>query len=355
MTRIVVVGAGMAGMACARSLQRRGLSPLLIAPVQETHNRGETLSFRAGPFLETLDWLPLLDSATALACAGRYSIWGNELLRRDDSHGEANGGWHIDRCKLEARMAQTLDADGVARVTGMVRSMTRTPHGMVLERDDGTRHDAAFVVDCSGRAAVSAGDGCLTRVDRLVAVYALVAIGDDAEVAPATLVEAVGDGWWYMSAVPGRRMLVGFFTDSDLLTSGLRKEPQRFAQMAAETIAVSQRLASLDLDLTGQTLEFAPASTVTATRIVEPRIVRAGDAASALDPLAANGLATALWSGLQAADVIAEFAEGQQSAAARYEQSFLQGIAAHLTAQRSLYAAERRFRDLPFWQRRNGA
>jgi 2-polyprenyl-6-methoxyphenol hydroxylase-like FAD-dependent oxidoreductase len=354
MTRIVVVGAGMAGMACARSLQRRGLSPLLIAPVQETHNRGETLSFRARPFLESLDWLPLLDEATALACEGRYSIWGSDSLRRDDTHGEAGSGWHLDRSKLEARMAETLHADGVERVTGIVRGLTRTPQGISLELADGTCHESELVADCSGRAAVSAGEASLTRLDRLVACYSIATLDDDAEIAAATLVEAVADGWWYMSALPGRRVMVGFFTDSDLLASGLRKEPERFAQMASGTIAVSQRVASLDIDLARLPLEFAPASTVTATHIVEPRIVRAGDAATALDPLAANGLATALWSGLQAADAIAGLAGGQQAAAARYEQSFLQGIAAHLVTQRSLYAAERRFGALPFWQRRSG-
>ena len=354
MTRIVVVGAGMAGMACARGLQRRGLRPILIAPPQAAHNRGETLSSRARPFLEALGWLPLLDDATTLSCEGRYSIWGNATLRRDDTQGEAESGWHIDRRKLEARMMETLDADGIERVSGTVRTVTRMRHGASLELSDGSRHEADFVIDCSGRASVSAGDANLMRLDKLVACYAIAALDDDAEVAAATLVEAVADGWWYMSALPGRRVLVGFFTDSDLLSSGLRRDPARWAQMASETLAVSQRVTSLGIDLARSSLQFAASSTVTATRIVEPRVIRAGDAASALDPLAANGLATALWSGTQAADSVAELIAGNGAVAARYEQSYLQGIAAHLAAQRSLYASERRFRTLPFWQRRNG-
>jgi len=354
MKRIVVVGAGMAGMACARRLQRRGLAPVVIAPEQEPQNRGETLSFRARPFLESLDWMSLFDESTALACEGRYSIWGGASLRRDDTVSEADSGWHLDRRALEARMARTLDDDGIARITGTVRALRRTAEGITLELADGTHHEADFVIDCSGRAAVSAGEAALKRLDKLVACYAIVALGDEAELASATLVEAAADGWWYMSALPGSRLLVGFFTDSDLFAPGLRKDAARWAQMAAETIAVSQRIASLDIDLARQPLKFAPASTVTTTRIVEPRVIRAGDAASALDPLAANGLATALWSGLQAADAVAECIAGHQAIAARYERSFLQGIAAHLTAQRALYAAERRFRDRPFWQRRNG-
>ena len=354
MTRIVVVGVGMAGMACARSLQRQGLRPLVIAPLQAAQNRGETLSFRARPFLEALGWLPLFDAETALRCEGRYSIWGTAALRRDDTHREAESGWHIDRRRLEARMAETLEADGVERVDGTVRALARTPQGVSLELADGAQYEADFVIDCSGRASLSAGDASLTRVDKLVACYAIVALDDEAEVAPATLVEAVAEGWWYMSALPGRRILVGYFTDSDLLSAGLRRDPARFAQMAAETIAVSQRVDSLGIDLAQSSMQFAAASTVTATRILEARIMRAGDAASALDPLAANGLATALWSGTQAADSVVKLLADDASVAARYEQNFLQGIAAHLAAQRSLYASERRFRTLPFWQRRNG-
>ena len=170
----------------------------------------------------------------------------------------------------------------------------------------------------------------------------------------ATLVEAVAMGWWYMSMLPGPRILLGLFTDSDLAPPGLHKNARKWAELAARTIAISARLESLGIDpKVSQQRQFAAASTVISSRLVEPRIVRAGDAASALDPLGANGLATALWSGIRAAESIIGFIDHDETAALRYEQSFLTGIASHLATQDLLYRSERRFSDAPFWRRRN--
>jgi 2-polyprenyl-6-methoxyphenol hydroxylase-like FAD-dependent oxidoreductase len=357
MHQIAVLGAGMAGMACARALLRRGCRPLLVAPRHDVPNRGETLSFRASPFLESLGWLGLFDAETAIASEGRYSIWGSASLRHDSIHQDGQSGWHIDRRLLESRMTASLDADGVNRIAGEVRQLSRSPDGVILELADGSTIETAFVVDCTGRAFLTSGpDVRPRRLDRLVACYGIYGIDDDVEAVAATLVEAVAMGWWYMAPMPGPRVLLGLFTDSDLLPPGLRQDVAAWADMASETIAIFARVESLGIDLaTASPLNFAPASTVTASRLVEPRIIRAGDAASALDPLGANGLATALWSGMQAAGSALGLLEGDETIAARYEQSFLEGIASHLATQRALYAAERRYRDSPFWRRRNGS
>jgi 2-polyprenyl-6-methoxyphenol hydroxylase-like FAD-dependent oxidoreductase len=357
MRKVVVLGAGMAGMACARTLVRRGCCPLLVAPDQEVASRGETLSFRASPSLEALGWLDLLDAETALASQGRYAVWGGSALRRDALHEEGTSGWHVDRRRLEARMTATLDVDGVDRIRGEARHLTRAPDHLVVELADGSSLATEFLIDCTGRSAITAGpQAAPRRLDRLVCCFSIVALGNDVEAASATLVEAVTMGWWYMSVLPGNRVMVGLFTDSDLLPNGLRNSPTLWAEMASQTSVILQRLSSLGIDLTtADNLHFAPASTVTTTKLVEPRIIRAGDAASALDPLGANGLATALWSGIQVAESVMGLLAGDGAAAERYEARFLQGIASHLATQTAIYASERRFPAAPFWQRRSGS
>jgi len=357
MHQVVIVGAGMAGMACARALSRGGYRPRLVAPGHDAANRGETLSFRASPYLQNLDWLDLLDAETAVACQGRFSVWGNSALRHDSFHQEGTSGWHIDRERLEARMAASLEADGVERLCGEARQLTRSSDRIIVDLADGASIEAEFVVDCSGRSSITSGpEAPLRRLDKLVACYRIYDLDHDVEAVPATLVEAVESGWWYMSMMPRARILLGFFTDSDLLPAGLRKDMNLWADMASQTRAVSVRLGSLGIDaaLAGQ-LQFAPASTTTMSGLVDHRIVRAGDAASALDPLGANGLATALWSGMQAAESIAGLLARDDTAFRHYEQQFLAGIASHLLMQRAMYASERRFVNAPFWRRRNCA
>ncbi|MFH0298598.1 tryptophan 7-halogenase [Bradyrhizobium sp. 31Argb] len=333
----VILGAGMAGMACARILSRRGIDALLVAPPSDVASRGETLSFRAGPYLETLGWHGLLDAETALVNQGSYSVWGNRALRRGMFHQEEMSGWHIDRYRLEARMAETLEADGVDRVFCEARQFSRSETGIAVELADGSPVNTRLLVDCSGRSAVTAGPAVtLRRLDKLVACYSVFTLDEDVEAIPVTLVEAVAIGWWYTSLLPGSRMLVGLFTDSDLLPAGFRKNAGLWADLASQTTAISPRLSSLGMDLAAAPeLHFA--------------------AASALDPLAANGLATALWSGIQAAEsVVGLLTQNDGTKAVQYQQQFLQGIASHLAVQTAMYASEHRFTDAPFWQRRRG-
>lgn len=357
MHEVVILGAGMAGMACARTLLRRGCRPLLVAPVQDTANRGETLSFRASPHLERLGWLGLLDTETAIACQGRYSIWGSATLRRDSLHQESESGWHIDRQQLERRMAKLLDADEVARHHSKALRLSQTPAHVVVDLADSSSIEAAFVVDCSGRASVTADRATpMRRLDKLVACYVIFELERDVEAMPATLVEAVAAGWWYMSVMPGHRILLCFFTDSDLLPAGLRQDMTQWTDMISHTDAISARVASLGIDPAAcPRLQFAPASTTTMSKLIDHRIVRAGDAASALDPLGANGLATALWSGIQAAETVTGALVQDNTASRHYERQFLEGIASYLITQRAIYASEHRFPSAPFWQRRNDA
>lgn len=254
-------------------------------------------------------------------------------------------------------MAKALDADDVARHDNKACRLSRGPSHIVVDLADGSSIEAEFVIDCSGRAAVtSGGDTPMRRLDKLVACYGIFELEQDVEAMPATLVEAVAAGWWYMSVMPAHRILLCFFTDSDLLPAGLRQDMTQWADMVSHTRAISARVASLGIDPAAcPHLQFAPASTTTMSKLIDHRIVRAGDAASALDPLGANGLATALWSGIQAAETVAGALVRDNTASRHYERQFLEGIASHLIAQRAIYASEYRFPGAPFWQRRNDA
>ena len=144
--------AGMAGMACARALTRLGHRPCLVAPEHDAANRGETLSFRAAPFLEKLGWSGFLDADAAIACQGRYSVWGSSALRQDTFQQEGESGWHIDRRRLEARIAESL-VGCVERICGEARQLSRAPDRIVIDLADGAAIEAGYVIDCSGSMA----------------------------------------------------------------------------------------------------------------------------------------------------------------------------------------------------------
>ncbi|MGX7742553.1 NAD(P)/FAD-dependent oxidoreductase [Rhodopseudomonas parapalustris] len=351
---IAVIGGGLAGLAAARTLVLSGRRPLLIAAARDVVSRGETLSPAAAQLLDRLQWSDLLDADTAVPSEGRFSVWGDATLRRG-ALGEG-GGWHLDRAGFELRMRARLQGDGVDRAAATCTLLAHHCDGVVLELSDGRVIFADAAIDCSGRVALSSGTAAgRRRTDRLVAVWRVLDLPDDADPAAATLVEAVVLGWWYMAPLPGRRMMLGLFTDTDLLPAGATQDGARWTALAASTIAIAPRLQSLGLDVVARHAppRVAAAATVTAGRLIEGCVLRAGDAAAALDPLGANGLATALWSGVAAAEAALTLADGDRERADTYERDYLLGIAQHLVTQQAMYAAEPRFSDAPFWQRRH--
>ena len=357
MHEVAVIGAGMAGMAAVRSLVRHKRDAILIAPTtrRAPASRGETLSPRAAPTLERLGWRDLLDTDAAAPIGARYSVWGSSRLVRDESASGIGLGWHVDRGRLEGLMSDRLSAANLTRVADRVRKTERRPLGWRLHLAAGEVVDARFVIDCSGRTATSSKHQAGRRgLDRLVAVFATLAV-PEAEMAPATLVEAAAAGWWYTSLVPGGNLFVALFSDADLLPKTIRREPGVWARLLAGTTATSSRLGSLGLTLDNPPTGSAAAASLVRAQIVEDGLVRAGDAAAAFDPLASNGLASALWSGAGAADAVAAALGGDPRPLGRYESAFRAGISSFLVEHSAVYAAERRFSGATFWERRHRA
>ncbi|WP_322516893.1 tryptophan 7-halogenase [Rhodopseudomonas palustris] len=353
MDRIAIIGAGVAGLAAARRLVLAGHRPILIAPDSAVPNRGETLSPKALTLLEALQWPHLLDADSTLPGDGRFSVWGDATLRKAPDH--EGLGYHLDRAQFERLMRTALFAHDLEQARTSVTAIAHRPACVELTLADRAVISAPAVIDCTGRAALSSGEAAQRRrLDRLIAAWRVLDLPDDAETVAATLVEAVELGWWYMSPLPGRRMMLGLFTDSDLVPTGVAQDGVRWAGLAAGTRAIAPRLASLGLEASAAETPpaIAPAASITVGRLVEGRIVRAGDAAAALDPIGANGLATALWSGTQAAGAALGLARGDADAGAAYERDYLQGVAHQFAAQNAMYASEQRFADAPFWRRR---
>ena len=172
-------------------------------------------------------------------------------LRRGAVHQEEMSGWHLDRQRLEARMAATLDADGVERdlrrgpsvveIAGADRCGTRR-RLLDRERNSSLIARAAPPLRPVPKRRFAASTG-------LWPATASLTLDSDVEAVAATLVEAVATGWWYMSMMPGGRDLVGLFTDSDLLPPGFRKDIKFGPRWRRRRAAVSARLASLGIDL----------------------------------------------------------------------------------------------------------
>jgi flavin-dependent dehydrogenase len=76
-----------------------------------------------------------------------------------------------------------------------------------------------------------------------------------------------------------------------------------------------------------------------------------GDAAMALDPLSAHGMATALWSGHKAAQATVAALQGNRQPQQQYIDSIGKNWELYRQQRSDIYQAQPRFADSPFWQR----
>lgn len=354
MYMIIVVGAGIAGMVATRRLSMQGHKPVWVSAAAPPAALGETLSERGVRFLNALGWSGALDATVALPSQGRFSVWGSAGLRTvQDEDGQ---GYLVDKARLEDRLGQWLQRDIQGAQRARVQRVESLSDGVRAVLDDGSVLQGQALIDCTGRAAISSDAQTeRRRLDRLVAVWRVFDLPEHVQTLSASLVEAVELGWWYMSPMPGQRMMVALFSDADLLPESLSRDAGCWSGLARSSDAVRVRLESLGIDcvLDQVTPTVSAAASTLASCVVQGRILRAGDAVATMDPLAATGLATALWSGVQSADAALALLKGDAGPAHRYEKDYLLGLVHHLNSQHALYGMEQRYAGQPFWQRRH--
>ncbi len=355
---MLVAGGGPAGAAAAAAARAQGLDVELVsAPGRQLHP-GESLPPGTEAVLSQLFGARALRWRRHLAAYGTRSAWGDADLERTDFMLNPLGhGWHVDRRALDASLLRSLRAQGVR-----VRRATRVAH---CSRDgaswevafDGKRSGvrARAIVDATGRAArVARSQGARrARLDRLVAVYWLLGNSDEREPDSTTLVEAVPDGWWYTTPVPGRLRVAAFLTDADLLPPRAARTTRDWSERLALAAHIANALASAGLSLSHTPL-VTDASVAYLDPLAGPGWAAAGDAAVSFDPLSSQGIPTALLMGHEAGQAVAAIlTDGDPDPLLRYSSNYATLLENHVRMRAAYYALEQRWPHTPFWRRRH--
>ena len=353
---VAIVGGGAAAAAAALSLAGSGLRIAIVAPRCEAGDRpGESLAATGVELLAELGLGEAFAAGPHRPATARFSAWGSELLAQSNPIAPSGAlAYVLDRPAFDRMLRDALERPGFA-VDGTVECAERCGDGWALYLAGGTRVDARFAIDCSGRAAVVARGAALRRrSDRLVACYAFLGQTSGAvEPTPATMIEAVDDGWWYATLLPDKRLSLAFFSDPDRLPRGITRDARAWAKMVAKTRSIVRWLESAEYAI-AEPPRLASAATTWLEPVAGDGWAAAGDAAAAFDPLSSHGLTTALWSGRRAALAAAAAIEGDGNPLARYAEDFQAAIRSVLAARSSVYARERRFAGSGFWRRRSG-
>lgn len=352
--QIAVIGAGIAGAACCLRLAQAGIEPVWIGKSTDRRDKpGELLSAAARPVLTALGLEDLLQSEKHRASHTLYSAWGSRQLAERSSIVHLEGPQVVlDRPAFEKDLVQRVTQAGIHPAGEDLLQADQVENGWELTLNTRTV-SCSFAIDASGRKAVLAGKQTTRfRADKLAALYAFLEQDPSSEISPsqATIIEAVPSGWFYTTLLPDGRLAFSYYSDADLMPSR-RRETGPWPCLLAEATYVRRWIeeAGYKLPLENNT---ASAATSWLAPCAAKTWLAVGDTAAAFDPLSSHGMTSALWSGLRGADAAIAAVNGDISGVRNYSTNVARGVQEFLTTRSRIYAMEPRFKDNPFWQRR---
>jgi flavin-dependent dehydrogenase len=338
---------------------RTGLDVVVTeAAVEPVERFGESVP---PDILLALDRLGLADAFRAdghCPCPGSMSVWGRNRPGYNDFILNPIGpAWHIDRPRFEAMLRTRAQQAGASiwTATRAVAVDDADDDGFIVtvqQRSHGTRRvRAAWVLDATGCAAWFARRHGATRRthDRMVAIVRLAAIGSGTFTAQ-TLVEATAPGWWYCARLPHDRIVTVLITDQRQARDYLLADYARWRELLAGTTLLAPRLDACRLD--EQRFRTYPVTSAMLDRVEAKRWLAIGDAASALDPIASQGIYKALADAADATEVIAAAAGRRAQPPWSYTERVTARFEDYLANRAYLYGLERRWADAPFWRQR---
>jgi flavin-dependent dehydrogenase len=352
----LIAGGGPAGAAAALLLARRGHRVLLAESSRyDVPRAGETLPPYAAKLLTDLgiqDRLELAVPSSAIC-----SAWGSSEIVTQHFLGDPNGpGWHVDRQRFDAMLAEAAaeagatvlrgtKVAGVARADGGFEATLRAAEGLRTLR-------ARTVIDATGRGSRIARALGARRVvyDRLIGIAAVLAPQGPPAIGDALVLEAAEEGWWYSVPLPDGSLLVAYMTDGDLLSRSRCRPAVLWATAVERTLHTRTRARRFGRI---ENVRVHNAGTSRLDCAAGAGWLAIGDAASARDPLSADGVCVALASGMNAADALAAYLGGDALALSAHGAAMAGPFDDYLAERGRYYGLEQRWPASLFWCRRH--
>ncbi len=349
-----MIGGGPAGSICALELARLGHKVTLAErTVSHKPKLGETCGPRVRQLLERRCDLPLPQSISK-PLENFYSVWGTpEIDGRSFTFWQGETGFVLDRMAFDTWLLDSAEAAGVIVLRGChITGGTWDQKGWKLDALVEGEHqivEASFVVEATGPRVRAAVQPDVTRyfTDTLVCVS--VELPEQLAESARVMVESCADGWWYTVRLPNGRQILALFTDADLIEP-VETRLRWLKSLLEKTSHIRGLVNDLPKDAK---IEVCDARTSVRNVLCRGGWISIGDAVWCLDPLSGTGIQRAINDGINAAPAISQsLTTGSSAALKAYALSQAGRFKESLGAQRLHYGAEMRWRDAPFWRRR---
>jgi flavin-dependent dehydrogenase len=354
---VFIAGGGPAGIATALSLDRRGIPAIIAEPtLQPPMKAGETIPPNIMPLLNRLGLAALLDVPAHLPSYGNRFVWGQATpVDKIFLFHTEQEGWHLDRRCFEQQLRTHIIATGTQYLSGWRLSDCKPKTDgwlVVIKNAEGEERSFScdFMVDATGRK------GRITRMlgiprynlDKLAGINVCYHLSDN--IPQYAYIEAVQDGWWYAAPLSGKRLVVSYMTDTDLLSPAFMETMDYMASVKQTTL-----IGPL-LDHTSILSATALSVHAAATGYIKTRYghnwLAVGDAAFAYDPISSYGITSALEGGYYGGHAIADTLTGNKEALPAYDWLISEAFAVYKEMHRQQYRLEKRWEKERFWERR---
>ena len=350
---VVILGAGVAGMAAASVLAKKGLKVALVDQAHEgTVKMGECLMADALPILDKLNLKDDFIAAKHRKLHAYNVDWGDESsFERHLITNPMGAGWLLDRAKFDRGLQQQCrDVNVVFYWQSRFEAITRLPNSgwrVAVKSDQVNVLDAMFVVDASGRSRAMIRKLKVKQqsADKMVAVCCHIKITSDVNSGIAHISNDV-HGWWYLAKFNSTTASLCYFTDADLITP---HNAEQFIDMAKKKSSIKDLL--IDAIQINDTYRRCSANTSALQQSVGDGWLALGDAAVSFDPLSSYGITSALSSAFYGSQAILRSFSGQSEYLLTYQSLIRRNFIDYLVKRQQEY---NKLRHLPslFWQRR---
>lgn len=316
--QVAVLGGGLAGLALATRLARRGVDVLCIEPESAVHARvGESLDWSSPALLADLGFDACTLLAEGLATRKRHIRVAPHDGPRFELSPEpwfARAPWkleietlHMDRGRFDARLAEVALQAGVRFLRERVSEVRTDGERVRAVETAGARVHARRWVDASGRARLLGRAFGIERVDcgePKVSQWTYLPLAAEGE--GTTLHLDGSDGpleWLWEIPIAPDVLSVGWTQPA----RELRRRAQTCGNANAAFSERMRRVPRLRAALDGQPAPEVQAcafQTYVHARASGPNWILVGEAAAMLDPLTSNGFTFALRSSAHAAELV---------------------------------------------------
>lgn len=331
----LVIGCGPAGAVAAAGLARAGRRVGLLAPERQGPRIGECLPPAGARLLRTVDLPGPLSNDAHRKIGGIISAWGGPPMA-EDSLGSPDGpGWRLDRERFDRDLVDAAVESGAERINDTAIAVERVDWAWRVETEASGFHNAARLIDATGRKSVLARSLNLERHhhSRQTAIWAAGMPAAEGKAATTrTLIESTEEGWWYGAWLPDTTPLAAFHAGPSI-AGELRADPDRFLHLLRRTALVSRHLPPEAF--VEAPIRFNEAGGRWIDPVAGDGWIAVGDAAMAFEPLSSQGILNAVATGMKATEIM--LSEEPEAATTEYRNKLETVRESYRRWHRSLY------------------